>query len=195
MFNRLNYFNKLICVFLLSLCVIFSKNIYINILLIILPFAYCIFNNNYKLAIVAGISFFMYSFISNNDIFFWPYKIWQIFVYLLCLKSTFTERERIVFINRIFYRIKSTKKMIRKLFYKTVYNQQKKTYSLKQKAYLRTHNKNKIEEELKSKFLIARTRYYGDSKRRKEYGLTTWSKSDSTVLCITIFLVVISILY
>lgn len=195
MLNKLNYFNKLICVFLISICIVLSKNKYINVFLMILPFAYAIFTSNYKVAIVSGISFFIYSLISSYDIFLWIYRIWQIFIYALCLKYIFTERERIIFINRIFYKIKSLKNIIYKMFYKSVYKKNKIKCSLKYKNYLIKHNKKKTQEELKNKFVIARTRYYGISKKRKEYGITAWNKVDSTVLCITLFLVIISILY
>ena len=193
MLNKLNYFNKLICIFLISLCVVFCKNVYINIVLIILPFAFAIFTSNCKLSFFCGISFFIYSFASNSDVFLWAYKIWQIFIYCLCLKSIFTQREKIIFINRLFYKIKSIRKIFKNIFYKSIFKENKRL--LKCKFSFKNEIKKKTTNEINNKILIARTRYYGISKKRREYGINTWNKLDSTVLCVTIFLVIISILY
>ena len=116
MLNKLNYFNKLICIFLISLCIIFSKNTYINVILIILPFSFAIFTSNCKLSIFCAISFFIYFFAGDHDVFLWVYKIWQILIFCLSLKSIFTEREKIIFINRLFYGIKSISKIFKSIF-------------------------------------------------------------------------------
>lgn len=193
MLNKLNYFNKLICVFLISLCVVFSKNAYINIVLIILPFAFSIFISNFKLSILCGISFFIYLFTCDYATFLWIYKIWQIFIYYSCLKVSFTEREKVIFINRLFYRIRSIRKIFSNIFYENIYKKNKNL--LKGKIGVRNELKKKTKNEINNKVLIARTRYYGISKKRREYGINTWSRLDSTVLCITMLFVIASILF
>ena len=196
MLSKLNYFNKLICMLLMMLVICFSNSTYINVLLIVLPFSYFIFNNNYKLSILSGISFIIYSSISSYYFMLWPFKIWQVFIYILLLRTIFTEREKNVFINRMFYSFSSTKNMIKKLCYRIKNKEYKSNlFGLSYSLYLRKQNKKKVVEEIKDLSVIAKLKYYGINKKRKEYGITVWNKVDSTVLCILILITVISVLY
>ena len=161
-----------------------------------LPFSYFIFNNNYKLSILSGISFIIYSSISSYYFMLWPFKIWQVFIYILLLRTIFTEREKNVFINRMFYSFSSTKNMIKKLCYRIKNKEYKSNlFGLSYSLYIRKQNKKKVAEEIKDLSVIAKLKYYGINKKRKEYGITVWNKVDSTVLCILILITVISVLY
>lgn len=196
MLNKLNYFNKLLCFALLCIIICISKNNYINILIITLPFAYAFLKNNYKLMILAGISFIIYSLISMNDTLIWPYKIWEIFIYILLLKFVFSEKDRRAFINRTLYKIEKVNSLTKKIFYKNASsNTRFNDFGLRYKHYLKKESSKKANDDLNFTTSLAKIRFYGYNKKRKEYEITNWNKFDSTILCIVAFITVISLLY
>lgn len=196
MLNKLNYFNKLLCFALLCIIICISKNKYINILIIALPFAYAFLKNNYKLMTLAGVSFIIYSLISMNDALIWPYKIWEIFIYILLLKFVFSEKDRCTFINRTLYKIEKASFLTKKIFYKNIPSNLKfDDFGLRYINYLKKESSKKANDYLNFTTSLAKIRFYGYNKKRKEYGITNWNKFDSTILCIVIFITVISLLY
>lgn len=196
MLNKLNYFNKLLCFALLCIIICISKNNYINVLIITFPFAYAFLKNNYKLMIFAGISFIIYSLISMNDTLIWPYKIWEIFIYILLLKFVFSEKDRRAFINRTLYKIEKVNSLTKKIFYKNATsNTRFNDFGLRYKHYLKKESSKKANDDLNFTTSLAKIRFYGYNKKRKEYEITNWNKFDSTILCIVVFITVISLLY
>ena len=196
MLNKLNYFNKLLCFALLCIIICISKNNYINVLIITFPFAYAFLKNNYKLMILAGISFIIYSLISMNDTLIWSYKICEIFIYILLLKFVFSEKDRRALIYRTLFKIEIVNSLTKKIFYKNATsNTRFNDFGLRYKHYLKKESSKKANDDLNFTTYLAKIRFYGYNKKRKEYEITNLNKFDSTILCIVVFITVISLLY
>ena len=48
----------------------------------------------------------------------------------------------------------------------------------------------KQNDDMKFTTYLAKIRFYGYNKKRKEYEITNWNKFDSTILCIVVFITV-----
>ena len=190
MFNKLNYFNKLICFMLIMVSIVVADNAYLYILFIIIAFLIGVLSNNLNISFLSTLSLLIYFYVIQHINYIWIFKLFLIFIFLFILKKSFTKAESRVFWEQLFYSNNNRKKLIKKIYYRDKYRENTKS----KKFNIRKQNTKKTLEDMNDIDSISKLKYYGYYKKRTKYNIGYWNKIDSTVFFCFVGLFIISII-
>ena len=85
MFNKLNYFNKLICFMLIMVSIVVADNAYLYILFIIIAFLIGVLSNNFNISFLSILNLLIYFYAIQHINYIWIFKLFLIFIFLFIL--------------------------------------------------------------------------------------------------------------
>lgn len=190
MFKNLNYLCKLLFTTLIVIAIAVTNNIYINVSLIILLFFCILFNKDYFLMILVIISILLYRFGILDLRFVWVQKIFLIFSYIILLSTSLDKSEKRYFKEQLFYRKRNKKKLYNQIYFKDKYRENiDDNFSFKKRRIARAKTLNDI-NELK---IVNMLKYYGIHKKRTKYKYDHWDVNNIAIVLISATIFILSI--
>jgi len=116
MFSKLNYFNKLICTFLIVVTIMVCCNSYLLIAMVVLAFAYSVFSDNFKSIIFSLLIILLNLLNLNGHLNIYIFKFVLIILYIYILFCSLNNRERRIFLEHILYNRGNNRKLINKIY-------------------------------------------------------------------------------
>jgi len=194
MFSKLNYFNKLICTFLIVVTIMVCCNSYLLIAMVVLAFAYSVFSDNFKSIIFSLLIILLNLLNLNGHLNIYIFKFVLIILYIYILFCSLNNRERRIFLEHILYNRGNNRKLINKIYLIQNKNDKNNNCRLMLKRLLNKEQNKRAKEEIKDIVLFSKLKYYGINNKRSNYKLTIWTNIDTIVIVICIIVLILAIL-
>ena len=188
MYKNWFWFIKIFC-YLFLLLLINRMNEYYDFLIYV--FLFFMMSANYKNSIMFVCSIIFALACATSFVHGVPLLLLKIIVSIILIISfwlSFSFKDKQIVLETLFYSRKRSSKLIRKIYYKKIYNHNKKL--IDNKLNLKKEIKIKTNLTMKDIFIKSKLRYYGFYKKRTIY-IKRFLSSEDYVMILLVFLVAI----
>lgn len=187
--NNHSFFAKLICLLIIIISIIITKNVYFLFLFLFIIGFISVLNNYIPVYILTIIDIFILSLLNNIPFFYYIYKFLIIVIYILYFTYRLDFYQKKYLYEKIFYRFNNTKWFIELIFYDKKYNENFEKVNTNNKL-----DKKEIERktlcDMNDIYYLSRLKFYKYNNKKSYYVKFRLSKQDYIYIfvCFIIFL-------